>query len=76
MSDNLSNHRNLDFVVGVDADDLKDKLSKIVLPFKIISIYPQGSRHYAWVLLSAPINKKKIVKKSIKQEMNDGRITR
>jgi hypothetical protein len=69
MSDDLSNYRNLDFLVGIDAADLKRQFDNIRLPYKIISIYAQGTRHYAWVLLSAPIRKKKVELKSIKQEI-------
>jgi hypothetical protein len=69
MSDNLSNHRNLDFLVGIDAADLKRQLDSIKLPFKILSIYGQGNRHYAWVILTAPIKLKSFEKKSTKQEI-------
>lgn len=51
IGDNLSNIQNLDFVKGVDEEDLKNKLSEFKLPTKILSIYSRSSGHVvAWVL--------------------------
>lgn len=51
IGDNLSNIQNLDFVKGMDEEDLKNKLSEFKLPTKILSIYsrPNG-QVVAWVL--------------------------
>lgn len=58
MFENLSNHPFLEFYVGDSPEDLRAQLSAIRLPFKVINIYAQGSRHYAWVSLTAPTKKR------------------
>lgn len=65
FGDSLSSYPNLEYLEGATPQDLKDKLTQIRLPFKIISIYSVGSRHFAWVSLT-----KKIIK--IKQENKNG----
>ena len=65
VGDNLSSYPYLNFLEGKSAEDLKDQLVQIRLPFKIISIYSVGLRHYAWVSLTKQIKK-------IKQENKNG----
>lgn len=59
IGDNLSSYPNLDFLEADNPKDLKVQLDQIRLPFKIISMYSTGRRHYAWVSLTKPIQKKK-----------------
>jgi hypothetical protein len=46
-------------LIGESGEDLHKQLTSITLPVKIISIYAQGSKHYAWIQTSAKIVKKK-----------------
>lgn len=45
-------------LIGESAEDLHKQLTSITLPVKIITIYAQGSKHYAWIYTSAKIIKK------------------
>ena len=57
VGDNLSSYPNLEFLESSDALELKNQMDQIRLPYKIISIYALGGRHYAWVSLTRPIQK-------------------
>lgn len=59
VGDSLSSYPNLDFLHGNDAEDLLNKLRQINLPYKIVAMYAQGSRHYAWISLTKAIKKVK-----------------
>lgn len=59
VGDNLSTYPNLDFLEADSPTELKSQLDQIRLPFKIIAMYSTGRRHYAWVSLTKPIQKKK-----------------
>lgn len=45
-------------LTGESGEDLHRQLTSITLPIKIISVYAQGSKHYAWIYTSAKIVKK------------------
>ena len=58
MFENLNNvGQNLDFLEGQSAKELLDQIKQIKLPIQIISMYAVGSRHFAWILTTAKINK-------------------
>jgi len=57
--DNLTSHPHLDVLSARSPDALKALLDQIRLPYKVISVYGLGGRHFAWVSLTAPIKKKK-----------------
>jgi len=57
VGDNLTSYPNLDFIEGKSPQELKDLLTQIRLPHKIISIYAMGTRHIAWITISRPIKK-------------------
>ncbi len=59
-------------VFAESAQELEDKFAKIRIPWRPISIYAVGNRHYAWVITDMPIprhTKKKLESVSI-EEMN------
>lgn len=39
----------LHFLLGETAEDLLEQIRSIKVPFGILAIYPQGSKHYAWI---------------------------
>ena len=45
----LNKFGSVNFLVGDSAKELKEQLSQISQPFNLITIYPQGSKHYAWI---------------------------
>lgn len=68
---NLSNHPNLEFLEADGPTQLLEQIRQIRLPFKIISIYSNGRRHYAWVDLTQPIKKKKVPLKRTKDDIKE-----
>ena len=50
---------NLHYLVGNDAEELMKMIKQITLPVQVVSIYSQGSRHYAWIITTAKIKKVK-----------------
>ena len=62
IGDNLSGMK-VEFFIGESADELKSQLDQMRIPYKILSIYSQGNRHYAWINTAATIIKKKKTKK-------------
>lgn len=56
--DSLTNHPNIDFLVGNSMEDLVAQLKQIQMPFKIISSHTIGSRPAVIISLSRPIKKK------------------
>jgi hypothetical protein len=44
--------------MGDSAEDLKNQITSIRLPTKIIAIYAVGSKHVAWIQTTAKIVKK------------------
>lgn len=65
--ENLTSYPNIDVFEAKTAAGLKDLLTQIRLPHKIISIYHASGRHYAWVSLTIPIKKKVTKRRSIKK---------
>ena len=62
MADDLFENlgvQGLTFIIGESAEDVLKQVSAIRLPVKIISIYAQGSKHYAWIQTSAKIIRSK-----------------
>ena len=58
MFENLNNiSQNLTFLEGQSAQELLDQIKQIRLPIQIISMYAVGSRHFAWIVTTAKINK-------------------
>jgi hypothetical protein len=59
MFDSLNpNTSALEFLMGDSAEDLKNQITSIRLPTKIIAIYAVGSKHVAWIQTTAKIVKK------------------
>lgn len=58
IGDNLSNYPFLDVFSARSAEELKGMLLGIRLPHKIVTIYGEGGRHYAWVSLTRPVKKR------------------
>jgi hypothetical protein len=44
--------------VGSSPEELKEQLTAIRVPFKLLAIYAQGARHIAWVQTGAQKIKK------------------
>ncbi len=60
MFENLNNYsQNLTFLEGLSAQELLDQIKQIKLPVQILSIYAVGSKHVAWIVTTAKINKVK-----------------
>lgn len=58
MFDNLNNlSHNFTFLEGQSAQELLDQIKQIKLPVQIVSMYAVGTRHYAWIITTAKINK-------------------
>lgn len=57
LGDNLSTYPNLDVLTASTAEELLAQLKQIRLPYKLVSIYGLGSKHFAWVSLTQPIKK-------------------
>lgn len=58
MGDSLSQYKNIDFILADDPEQLRVAIASIKLPFKIIAIYSQGSKHVAWIVPSRKLIKK------------------
>jgi hypothetical protein len=69
FGDNLSGFK-IQYLVGESAEDLRDQFTQIKIPYRIISIYGSGSRHYAWINTTMAIK----IKKKNKQELRNGSI--
>lgn len=68
LGDNISSHKNIQVLSASTAVELSKILGSIQLPISIVSIYAQGSRHYAWIVPSRPVKvvrKKKTKKKTM-----------
>lgn len=63
LGDNLSGHKNIEYLTGMSEEELKTQLLQIQLPYKIISMYAVGQKHVAWLDLTQPIVKKTKPKK-------------
>lgn len=59
LGDNLSNYGYLETLSAQKAEGLRDMLNQIKLPFKIVSIWSDGKRHYC---LISTTRKLKIIK--------------
>lgn len=66
--DSLSSHRNIEFFSAQSPEELKAQFEQIRLPYKIIAIYGSGGAHVAWVSLTRPIKKTKVVTKKIRKK--------
>ena len=64
--DSINQLQNLDFIVGNSAQDVLDQIRAIHLPTRLISVYSQGTRHYAWIQTHAKLKK-------IKQNLKEGK---
>lgn len=62
VGDNLSAHKNIEFLYGNSPEELRDQLAAIQLPFKLITIYALGGRHYAWIVPTVKVTKVKKTK--------------
>lgn len=58
LGTNLSSYPHLDVLKASSAEKLKEQLTQIRLPYKIVAIYAAGNIHFAWVSLTRKINKK------------------
>lgn len=58
IGDSLNPYQGLEFFVGSSPEELKDQLTAIRVPFKLLAIYAQGTRHVAWVQTGAQKIKK------------------
>jgi hypothetical protein len=66
LGENLSSYRGLSFFEGNSPEEILLQLNQIRLPYKILSIYGSGAKHYCWIDSGA--NKIVKVKKTKKQE--------
>jgi len=66
FGDSLSRFGNIVFLVGESAEDLQAQLRGIKIMFNVVSIYAQGSRHYAW------INPERKILKKQRKDITDG----
>ena len=58
MFENLNNYsQNLNFLEGNSAQELLDQIKQFKLPVQILSIYAVGSKHFAWIVTTAKVNK-------------------
>lgn len=51
------NRGKVTFIQGESADELQTLLNNIRVPYRILSIYGVGSRHYAWIVTEMPLPK-------------------
>jgi len=58
----LGSYETLEYLEGSTLENLKLQLNQLTLPSKIISIYMDGTKHVAWVLLTAGTKIKKVSK--------------
>ena len=59
IGENLTTYPNLEVISAKTAEGLQSSLKAIRIPHKIITIYGEGGRHYAWVQFSRPVKIKK-----------------
>jgi len=57
--DNLSNHSNIDYLIGSSMEDLVNQLKQIQMPLKILSSHTIGTRPAVIISLTRPIKKLK-----------------
>lgn len=62
FGENLSANKNIDFIQANGLEDLRATLAAIKLPFRLITIYPLGATHVAWIVPTRRITK--VVQKS------------
>jgi len=61
LGENLSAHPFIEVLSARSAEELKAQLASLSatrLPFTVLSIYGEAGRHYAWLSLTRPIQKK------------------
>jgi hypothetical protein len=63
LGDSLSRFGNINFLIGDSPEDLQRMLREIRIPFQIVSMYAQGTKHLAWINSDIPV---------IKQQKNKG----
>jgi len=71
LGDNLSHHKNLQVLSASTATELEGLLRSITLPFSLLSIYAQGTRHFAWIVPSRPIKVVRKKKKKVTKQLSN-----
>lgn len=68
VGESLNILKNIEFLEGSSLEELRLKLREVHIPYKLISIYKDGSKHVAWIQPTGRFNKERFEKKLSKQE--------
>jgi hypothetical protein len=63
FGDSLSVYKNIEFISADSPEDLRSILAAIKLPYSIVAMYSQGSKHFAWIVPSRKVIKKIKIRK-------------